>query len=79
MSYLKKLFIFERAELVFTIFIQSRLGPLDDDDVISNSYLDGLYKNSSPTTVALSNALSFTDTIDDTKSYYISNAYNHLI
>ena len=31
---MKKLFIFERAELVFTIFIQSRLGPLDDDDVI---------------------------------------------
>ena len=51
---------------------------LDDDDVISKSYLDDLYKNSSPTTIALSNALSFTDTIDDTSSYYISNAYNAL-
>ena len=40
--------------------------------------MDDLYKNSSPTTIALSNALSFTDTIDDTSSYYISNAYNAL-
>ena len=52
---------------------------LDDDDVISKNYLEDLYKNSSPNTIALSNAMSFTDTIGDTQSYYISNAYNALM
>lgn len=65
------------------IGIKSAIGEyicfLDDDDLISKNYLEDLYENSSPHTVALSNALSFTDTIYDTNSYYISNAYNALV
>ena len=52
---------------------------IDDDDKISPSYLEDLYKKASPNTIVASNVKAFYDNSDKTEDDYISIAYKKLI
>ena len=50
---------------------------VDDDDVISPTYLEKLLKESSPTCIACSNSFAFQDDIIVTESNFITMAYKY--
>ena len=52
---------------------------IDDDDKISPSYLEDLYKKASPNSIVASNVKAFYDNSDKTEDDYISIAYKKLI
>lgn len=52
---------------------------LDDDDYISPTYLEQLFKITSQDTIAISNLVAFKDQSNEMLPYYVSNAYNKII
>jgi glycosyltransferase involved in cell wall biosynthesis len=48
---------------------------IDDDDVISESYLEQLLKHASADYISVSNVVSFTDSVDNLTEHYIGRSF----
>jgi len=51
---------------------------IDDDDVVTENYLENLLNVSTDTYMGITNIFEFTSNIEETKSHYIGNAYKKI-